>query len=81
MRFRYFLAFLFRLSRAPSVGQQPLEAELKELLRRGVLSITEYKALGRDLTAEAGQKVDEFDQQSRLTPARFRSWIVLAIKE
>lgn len=39
-------------------------------MRRAVLSLSEYKARFKDLTAEEEQKVEEYDQQGKLTAQR-----------
>ena len=54
-RFVYLLAFLSLISAGPSFGQQTTNidsrpAELKELIRRAALGMSEYKARFKDLT-------------------------------
>ncbi len=69
------LAFLFLISLAPVFGQQPANSEsadpeLKELIRRASLGVTEYKAKFKDIYAEEQQKIDEYDSQGKLTKQR-----------
>jgi hypothetical protein len=59
----------------PTFGQQPAQpqpdaAELEELLRRASLSIGEYKARFKDLTADEEQKVEEYDSEGKLKRQR-----------
>jgi Sec-independent protein translocase protein TatA len=58
-----------------SLGQQPAHpepgpAELKELVRRAGISVSEYKTGFKDLTAEEEQKVEAYDQQGKLEKQR-----------
>jgi hypothetical protein len=45
-------------------------AELKELIRRASLGVSEYKRKFTDLTAEEEQKVEEFDKEGKLKKQR-----------
>jgi Sec-independent protein translocase protein TatA len=45
-------------------------AELQELIRRAGLSVSEYKARFKDLTADEEQKVEEYDGEGRLKRRR-----------
>jgi hypothetical protein len=56
-------------------AQQPTRpqldsAELKALLRRASLSVSEYKAKFKDLTADEDQKVEEYDSEGKLKRQR-----------
>jgi hypothetical protein len=71
----YLLAFLCLTSASQSFGQQPAHtelgsAEVKDLVRRAGISMWEYKARFKDLTAEEEQKVEEYDSQGKLTKQR-----------
>ena len=59
------------ISLAQQSPQPPSDqAELNEILRRARLSISEYKAKFKDLTAEEEQIVEEFDAQGKLEKQR-----------
>src|SRR5215216_1997654 len=71
----YSLVLLFLANTGPSFGQQPphpqLEpAELKELIRLASLSLSEYRAKFKDLTADEEQKVEEYDSEGNLKRRR-----------
>jgi hypothetical protein len=71
-RLLYLLAFLSVFSTGPSFGQdsaQP-DPELKDLIRRAALSMSDYKARFKDLTAEEEQKVEEFGKDGKLKKQR-----------
>jgi hypothetical protein len=75
MPFVYSLALLCLFSVAPATAQQPAQpevesAELKELIRRAGISVSEYKTRFKDLTAEEEQKVEEYDAQGKLEKQR-----------
>src|SRR5688500_15757520 len=55
-----------------SFGQQPahIDPELKELIRRAVIRMGEYKTGFKDLIAEEDQKIEEFDQHGKLEKQR-----------
>jgi hypothetical protein len=68
----YLLAFFCLFSAGRSFGQevgQP-DPELKDLIRRAALSMSEYKARFKDLTAEEEQKVEEYDKSGKLKKHR-----------
>jgi hypothetical protein len=70
MPFVYSLAFLSLISAGPPLRQQPAHpeqgpAESKDLIRRAGLSMSEYKARFKDLTAQEEQKVEEYDSQGK----------------
>lgn len=67
-RILYSLVLLSLASAGLSFGQQP--AELKELVRRAGMSVSEYKAGFKDLTAEEEQTVEEYDEQGRVEKQR-----------
>ncbi|HWN11449.1 MAG TPA: hypothetical protein VNO50_19630 [Pyrinomonadaceae bacterium] len=74
-RIIYLLAFLSLVSTGVSFAQQPAQpelgpAELKDLVRRAGLGMSEYKIRFKDLTAEEDQKVEEYDQQGKLQKQR-----------
>ena len=74
-RILYLLVLLSLTSTGPSFGQQPAHpqpnsAELEELLRRASLSVGEYKARFKDLTADEEQKVEEYDSKGKLKRQR-----------
>ena len=64
----YSLALLCLFSAAPAIAQQPTRtevesAELKELIRRAAVGMSEY------LTAEEEQKVEEYDSAGQTPEA------------
>lgn len=74
-RFFCSLAFLLLTNASISFAQQPTppgpeQLELNEILRRARLSISEYKAKFKDLTAEEEQIVEEFDAQGKVEKQR-----------
>jgi hypothetical protein len=74
-RILYLLVLLSLTSTGPSYGQQPTHpqpnsAELQELIRRASLSVSEYKAGFKDLTADEEQKVEEYDGEGKLKRQR-----------
>ncbi len=69
------LVLLCLTATGPSFGQQPTPpqpnpAELEELLRRASLSVGEYKAKFKDLTADEEQKAEEYDAEGKLKRQR-----------
>ena len=69
------LATLSLVTTGLSFGQQannlqPGPAELKDLVRRAGIRMTEYKSGFKDLTAAEEQRVEEFDQKGKLTKQR-----------
>lgn len=72
----YSLVLVSLTSTSPSFAQQPPsepqvdQAGLRELLRSANLSIREYKARFKDLTADEEQKVEEYDGEGRLKRQR-----------
>jgi Sec-independent protein translocase protein TatA len=69
-RILYSLVLLSLTNVGLSFGQQPAPsepgpAELKELLRRAGIGMSEYKTGFKDLTAEEEQKVEQYDEQGR----------------
>ena len=69
------LAFLLLTNASISFAQQlpqsgSDQAELNEILRRARLSISEYKAKFKDLTAEEEQTIEEFDAQGKIEKQR-----------
>jgi hypothetical protein len=74
-RLLYSLLLLFLTNTVPAFGQQPTRpqpdpAELAELTRRAGLSVSEYKARFKDLTADEGQKIEEYDGEGKLDKQR-----------
>lgn len=74
-RILYSLVLLSLTNTGLSFGQQPARsepgpAELKELVRRAGISMSEYKTGFKDLTAEEEQKVEEYDSQGKLKRQR-----------
>jgi hypothetical protein len=71
-RIFYLLVFLSLIGTGPSFGQQPAQTEpgLKDLIRRASLSMSEYKARFKDLTAEEEQHVEEYDAHGKVTKQR-----------
>jgi Sec-independent protein translocase protein TatA len=74
-RILYSLVLLSLTNTGLSFGQQPARsepgpAELKELLRRAGLGMSEYKTRFKDLTAEEEQKIEEYDAQGKLEKQR-----------
>jgi hypothetical protein len=68
-------AFLLLTNGSISFAQQPpqppsAQADLNEILRRARLSISEYKAKFKDLTAEEEQTIEEFDAQGKVEKRR-----------
>ena len=52
-------------------GQAELgPAELKELIRRAGIAMNDYRAKFKDLTAQEEQKIEEYDEQGKLTKQR-----------
>ncbi len=69
------LVLLSLTNTAPSSGQQPAHpqlnpAEVEELIRRARLSVSEYRAKFKDLTADEEQKVEEYDGEGKLKRQR-----------
>jgi Sec-independent protein translocase protein TatA len=69
------LALVSLISAGPSFAQQPTQpevepAELKELIRRAGIRMSEYKTGFKDLAAEEEQKVEEYDKQGKLEKQR-----------
>lgn len=69
------LVLLSLTNAGPSFGQQPAQqqpgpAEVEELIRRARLSVSEYKARFKDLTADEEQKVEEYDAEGKLKRQR-----------
>ena len=74
-RILYLLVLLCLTGIGPSFGQQPAPpqpnpAELEELIRRASLSVNEYKAKFKDLTADEEQKAEEYDSEGKLKRQR-----------
>lgn len=74
-RIFYLLVFLSLTHTGSSFGQQPTHAqpdpaELEKLIRRASLSVSEYKARFKDLTADEEQKVEEYDSAGQLKRQR-----------
>ena len=74
-RILYLLVLLSLTNTVPSFGQQPTRpqpnsAEVEELTRRASLSISEYKAKFKDLTADEEQKIEEYDGEGKLKRQR-----------
>jgi hypothetical protein len=74
-RILYLLVLLSLTNTGPSFGQQPTypqpdSAELEELIRRAGLSVSEYKAKFKDLTADEEQNVEEYDSEGKLKRQR-----------
>jgi hypothetical protein len=71
----YSLVLLSLMNTSLCFAQGPLPpkldaAELKELIRRASLSVSEYKAKFKDLTADEEQKVEEYDSEGKLKRQR-----------
>jgi hypothetical protein len=71
----YLLALLSLISTGPSFAQQPAKpdvepAELKELIRRAGIRVSEYMAGFKDLIAEEDQRVEEYDTHGKLEKQR-----------
>lgn len=71
----YLLVLLSLTNAGPAFGQQPTHtqlnsAELEALLRRATLSVSEYKAKFKDLTADEEQRVEEYDGEGKLKRQR-----------
>lgn len=69
------LVLLSLTSAGPSSGRQPARAQLNsdevaELLRRANLSVSEYRARFKDLTADEEQRVEEYDGEGKLKRQR-----------
>lgn len=69
------LVLLSLMNTSLCFAQQPTRpqldsAELKALLRRASLSVSEYKAKFKDLTADEDQKVEEYDSEGKLKRQR-----------
>ncbi|MDT4966097.1 MAG: hypothetical protein QOJ64_834 [Acidobacteriota bacterium] len=74
-RYLYLLALLCLISMRAAFAQQPAQtdvdsAELKDLLRRAGISMSEYKARFKDLTAQEEQRIEEYDSQGKLEKQR-----------
>jgi hypothetical protein len=74
-RILYVLVSLSLMSTGPSLAQQtansqPGPAEVKELIRRASISMSEYKTRFKDLTAEEDQRVEEYDSEGKLKKQR-----------
>src|SRR5215212_2441800 len=74
-RILHLLVLLSLTNAGPSFGQQPAHpqpnsAEVEELIRRANLSVSEYKAKFKDLTADEEQKVEEYDGEGKLKRQR-----------
>jgi hypothetical protein len=74
-RLLYLLVLLTVACTGSSFVQQPTQpqpnsAELEELIRRARLSVSEYKAKFKDLTADEEQKVEEYDSEGKLKRQR-----------
>jgi hypothetical protein len=74
-RIIYSLVLLILTDTGLSFGPQPPHpqldpTELKELIRLASLSISEYKAKFKDLTADEKQKVEEYDSEGKLKRQR-----------
>jgi hypothetical protein len=71
----YSLVLLSLMNTSLCFAQQPPRpqlnpAELKELIRLAGLSVSEYKAKFKDLTADEEQKVEEYDSEGKLKRQR-----------
>lgn len=71
----YSLALLSLINTSLCFAQGPPRtqldpAELKELIRRAGLGVSEYKARFKDLTADEEQKVEEYDGEGKLKRQR-----------
>ena len=74
-RILYLLVLLSLTNTVPSFGQQPTHpqqnpAEVQKLVRRASLSVSEYRAKFKDLTADEEQKVEEYDGQGKIKRQR-----------
>ncbi len=74
-RILYLLVLLSLANTVPAFGQQPTPSQpnaagLEELTRRASLSVSEYKAKFKDLTADEEQKVEEYDSEGKLKRQR-----------
>ncbi|HEY9405024.1 MAG TPA: hypothetical protein VIQ24_20400 [Pyrinomonadaceae bacterium] len=74
-RILYLLVLLSLANTGLSFGQQPAHpqlnsAELEKLIRRARLSVGEYKAKFKDLTADEEQKVEEYDREGKVKRQR-----------
>jgi hypothetical protein len=74
-RILYSLVLLSLTNAGLSFGQQPARsepspAELKDLIRRAGISMSEYTARFKDLTAEEEQQVEEYDERGKLEKQR-----------
>lgn len=72
-RILYLLVLLSLTNTGPSFGRQPTQpnpAELEELIRRAAVSVGEYKAKFKDLTADEEQRVEEYDGEGKLKRRR-----------
>ena len=71
-RILHSLVLIFLINPVPAFAQQPSshQSELNEILRRARLSISEYKAKFKDLTAEEEQTIEEFDAQGKVEKLR-----------
>jgi len=74
-RIAYSLVLLSLVSTGPTLAQQPARpevepAELKDLIRRAALSVSEYKTRFIDLTAEEEQQIEEYDDKGKLEKQR-----------
>ena len=74
-RILYLLVLLSMANTDLCFGQQSAHpqlnsAELEELIRRARLSVSEYKAKFKDLTADEEQKVEEYDGEGKLKRQR-----------
>jgi hypothetical protein len=54
----------------PAARPQPNPAELEELIRRAGLSVSEYQAKFKDLTADEEQRIEEYDGEGKVTKQR-----------
>jgi hypothetical protein len=71
----YSLVLLSLMNTSLCFAQGPVQprldpSELKELIRRASLSVSEYKAKFKDLTADEEQKVEEYDSEGKLKRGR-----------
>ena len=71
-RIVYLFALLALVTGGSSFGQQPAppEPDLKDLIRRAGISMSDYKTGFKDLTAGEDQKVEEYDNQGKLKKQR-----------
>lgn len=74
-RILHLLVLLCLTNTGSSFGQQPTHpqsnsAELEELIRRAGLSVSEYRAKFKDLTADEEQKIEEYDGEGKLKRQR-----------